>query len=71
MVTVFSGMTNFEIAREVGQSPAEVEDGIRSAMLQLFGLFKSMGFTVEPAKPTLEELRLQLAERLPLFEYVC
>jgi hypothetical protein len=54
MVTVFSGMTNFEIAREVRQSPAEVEDGIRSAMLQLFGLFKSMGFTVEPAKPTLE-----------------
>ena len=51
-----SGMTNFEIGREVGQSPAEVEDGIRSAMLQLFGLFKSMSFTVEPAKPTLEEL---------------
>lgn len=52
----FSGMTNFEIAKELGQSSAAVEDGIRSAMIQLFGLFKSMGFTVEPAKPTLEDL---------------
>ena len=51
----FSGMTNFEIAEEIGLSSAAVEDGIRCAMLQLFGLFKSMGFTVEPAKPTLEE----------------
>jgi RNA polymerase sigma-70 factor (ECF subfamily) len=51
----FSGMTNFEIAKELGQSSTAVEDGIRSAMLQLFGLFKSMGFTVEPAKPTREE----------------
>ena len=49
----FSGMTNSEIAKEIGQSSAAVEDGIRSAMLQLFGLFKSMGFTVESAKPTL------------------
>ena len=52
----FSGKTNFEIAKEIGQSPAAVEDGIQCAMLQLFGLFKSMGFTVEPAKPTLEEI---------------
>ena len=52
----FSGMTNFEIAKEMGQSSAAVEDGIRSAMLQLFRLFKSMGFTVKPAKPTLEAL---------------
>lgn len=52
----FSGMTNLEIAKEVGQSPAAVESGIRYAMLRLFGLFKSMGFTVEPAKPTLEEV---------------
>ena len=51
----FSGMTNFEIAKEIGQSSAVVEEGIRSAMLQLFRLFKSMGFTVEPAKPTREE----------------
>ncbi len=52
----FSGMTNLEIAKEVGQSPAAVEDGIRYAMLQLFGLFKSMGFTVQPTIPTLEEV---------------
>lgn len=52
----FSGMTNIEIAKEMGQSSAAVEDGIRCAMLQLFGLFKSMGFTVEPAKATLEDL---------------
>jgi len=55
-LSFFSGMTNFEIAKETGQSAAAVEDGIRHAMLQLFGLFKSMGFTVEPAKPTLEEV---------------
>jgi RNA polymerase sigma-70 factor (ECF subfamily) len=52
----FSGMTNLEIAKEVGQSPADVERGIRYAMLQLFRLFKSMGFTVAPAKPTVKEL---------------
>lgn len=51
----FSGMTSVEIAKEIGQSSAAVEDGIRYAMLQLFGLFKSMGFTVELGKPTLEE----------------
>ena len=28
----FSGMTNFEIAKEIGQSSAAVEDGIRCAM---------------------------------------
>lgn len=44
-----------QIAKEIGQSPAAVEEGIRCAMLQLFELFKSMGFKVEPAKPTLEE----------------
>jgi len=58
----FSGKTNFEIAKELGQSSAAVEDGIRSAMLQLFGLFKSMGFTVQPAKPSTEAT----GERLPL-----
>jgi RNA polymerase sigma-70 factor, ECF subfamily len=47
----FSGMANSEIAKEIGQSPAAVEDGIRYAMLQLFGLFKSMGFRGDPAKP--------------------
>ena len=48
----FSGMTNLEIAKEVGQSPAEVEGEIRCAMLQLFGLFKSMGPPVEPGAQT-------------------
>jgi RNA polymerase sigma-70 factor, ECF subfamily len=48
----FSGMTNLEIAKEVGQSPALVEDGLRYAMLQLFGLFKSMGFSPEPGTQT-------------------
>jgi len=48
----FSGMTNLEIAKEVGQSPALVEDGLRYAMLQLFGLFKSMGFSAEPGTQT-------------------
>jgi hypothetical protein len=43
----FSGKTNLEIAKELGQSPAAVEGGIRYAMLELFGLFKSMGFRVE------------------------
>ena len=44
----FSGMTNLEIAKEVGQSPAVVEARLRYAMLQLFVLFKSMGFSAEP-----------------------
>lgn len=48
----FSGMTNLEIAKEIGQSSAAVEDGIRFAMLQLFGLFKSMGFSMEPGTQT-------------------
>jgi len=48
----FSGMTNLEIAKEVGQSPAVVEDGLRYAMLQLFGLFKSMGFSAKPGTQT-------------------
>lgn len=48
----FSGMTSLEIAKELGQSSAEVEGGIRYAMLQLFRLFKSMGFSVEPRTQT-------------------
>lgn len=48
----FSGMSSLEIAKELGQSPAAVEGGIRYAMLQLFGLFKSMGFTVESGTQT-------------------
>jgi len=44
----FSGMTSLEIAEQLGRSSATVEGGIQHAMLQLFGLFKSMGFRVEP-----------------------
>ena len=53
----FCGMTNLEISKELGQSPEAVEGGIRYAMLQLFGLFKSMGFTVEPAKPKITSIK--------------
>jgi RNA polymerase sigma-70 factor, ECF subfamily len=48
----FSGMTSIQIATELGESPEAVEGGIRYAMLQLFGLFKSMGFTVESGTRT-------------------
>ena len=48
----FSGMTSIEIAKELGQSPTAVEGGIRYAMLQLFGIFKSMGFTVDSGTQT-------------------
>ena len=48
----FSGMTELEIAKEVGQSAAVVEAELRHSMLQLFGLFKSMGFSVEPGTQT-------------------
>ena len=44
----FSGMTNLEIAKEVGQSPAVVEAEFQHSLLQLFGLFKSMGFSGSP-----------------------
>jgi RNA polymerase sigma-70 factor, ECF subfamily len=54
-LTFFSGMTSLEIAEELGQSPEAVEGAIRYAMLQLFGLFKSMGFTAEPTTSTLKE----------------
>jgi DNA-directed RNA polymerase specialized sigma24 family protein len=48
----FSGMTNLEIAKEVGQPPEVVEAELRHSMLQLFGLFKSMGFSVGPGTQT-------------------
>jgi hypothetical protein len=44
----FSGMTNAEIAKKLGQSPEAVDDGVRYAVMQLFVLFKSIGFSVEP-----------------------
>ena len=50
----FSGMSNLEIAKELEQPATAVEGGIRYAMLQLFGLFKSMGFTVETGTQTKE-----------------
>ena len=46
----FSGMTNLEIAKEVGLSPAAVEAELRHSLLQLFGLFKSMGFSGSPGR---------------------
>jgi len=48
----FSGMSPLEIAKELGQSPEAVEGGLRHAMLRLFGLFKSMGFSVKPGTQT-------------------
>ena len=47
-LTFFSGLTNLEIAKELGQSPEAVEEGLRYAMLRLFQLFKSMGFSAKP-----------------------
>ena len=41
----FAGMTNHQIAKEVGQTPERVEADLRQAMLRLFQLFSSMGFS--------------------------
>ena len=38
----FSGMSNLQIAIELGLSPEAVENGVRDAMLQLFSVFKAM-----------------------------
>ena len=46
-LSFFSGMTSLEIAKELGEPLAAVEGGIRYVMLQLFGLFKSMGFSID------------------------
>lgn len=43
----FSGMTRHEIAMELGESPEAVEDGLRYAILQLFSVFKCMGFSAK------------------------
>jgi hypothetical protein len=51
-------MSSFEIAKEIGQSSAAVEDGIRWGMLQLFA--------IESAKPTLKEVSLPTADSHPL-----
>ena len=41
----FDGMTNVEIAKELGQSSEKVEADLRHAMLRLFQLFSAMGFS--------------------------
>jgi RNA polymerase sigma-70 factor (ECF subfamily) len=47
----FSGMNNFEIAKELGLPCEVVDDGIRSGSLSFFSAFKSLGFSPEPQKP--------------------
>ena len=42
--TFFSRMTSREIATELGLTPKAVDDGLESAMLQLFHVFQSMNF---------------------------
>ena len=44
----FSGMTNIQIATELGESLEAVDNGIRCALLQLFVVFKSIGLSVQP-----------------------
>ena len=41
----FAGMTNLEIAKELGQTPERVEADLRHAMLRLFQLFSALGFS--------------------------
>ncbi len=48
----FCGMTNLEIATELGQPLETVEHSLRYSMLQLFSLFRSMGFTPGPGQQT-------------------
>lgn len=49
----FSGMTGHEIATELGETPEVVENGLRYAMLELFSVFKFMGFSAEATTETL------------------
>ena len=51
----FSGMTSLEIAKELQLSQDAVEGGIQYAMLQLFGLFKSIGSSVDRPRNTPRE----------------
>lgn len=47
----FSGMSNLQIATELGLSPEAVEDGVRDAMSQLFGVFRAMDMDIQLALP--------------------
>lgn len=47
-----SGLSDLEISDQLGQSPAAVEGCIRSAMLRLFRMFKSMGFSIDARSQT-------------------
>lgn len=51
-MSFFSGMTNREIAAEFDVSTETIDGELRHAMLQLFDLFRSMGFS--PAQETIE-----------------
>ena len=42
-----SGMSHLEIATKLGRSPDVVEQSLNHAMVRLFGLFKSMGFSAQ------------------------
>lgn len=48
----FAGMTNLEIAKELGLAPEKVEADLRLAMLRLFQLFSAMGFPTLNATET-------------------
>ena len=53
-MSFFSGMTNLEIAAEFELSPETVEGELRHSLLQLFGLFRSMGFSLVDTRETLD-----------------
>jgi RNA polymerase sigma-70 factor (ECF subfamily) len=46
----FSGMSNSEIAMELGEPFEVVDDGVRSGMLRFFCVFKSLRFSPDPRK---------------------
>ncbi len=50
----FCGMTRHEIAMKLGESPEAVDAGLRDAILQLFRVFKSLGFSPQPKTEALQ-----------------
>ena len=52
-MSFFAGMTNQEIAAEFELSPETVEGELRNALMRLFGLFRSMGFSPDKLKRNL------------------